>query len=242
VERILEKLNRFFVARLRLAVLDETAGRWRVDPHSVNLPYLKAQNRNGRHILIKPARNIEPFYLLADDLTADLLNRHHHDKNEKWRPGRLVIETSPGNFQVWIHSSRFLTLDEKKFWLRKLHSDPGAHPKDRWGRCPGFRNRKIRHRNPKGGYPLARLIWIDWKNTALIPSSFSPLPSGRGLCVEKNLSRSNYERGNESVTDFAYALALARAGYTNSDIQQHLLMERKNWRHHQGDKRQKQPE
>ncbi|KPA12358.1 hypothetical protein MHK_007438, partial [Candidatus Magnetomorum sp. HK-1] len=50
MKRILEKLNRFFCSNLRLAVLDETAGRWLVNPSSNIISYLKAQNCNGRHI------------------------------------------------------------------------------------------------------------------------------------------------------------------------------------------------
>ena len=235
MERILQKLNRFFVSNLRLAVLDEAAGRWPVSVFPSNLAYLKSQNANGKHILIKPTEKIDPFFMLADDLNSGLLNRHHRYKSG-WKPGRMVVETSPGNFQVWIHSSRYLSLKEKRYWLRKLHSDPGADPKNRWGRCPGFRNRKIKHKDHSGGYPLARLIWIDWKNPAIIPA-FSPPPLVGGVCRKKELSRSDYERGNESATDFAYVLALVRTGHSDNQIRIQLLSERNNWRNHCGDQR-----
>ena len=39
----------------------------------------------------------------------------------------MIIETSPENYQVWIRSSRNLTMKEKQYWLKKMHSDPGAH-------------------------------------------------------------------------------------------------------------------
>ena len=32
-----------------------------------------------------------------------------------------------------------------------------------------FRNRKEKHRDSKNGYPVAKLIWIDWKYQADIP-------------------------------------------------------------------------
>jgi len=54
----------------------------------------------------------------------------------------MVVETSSGNYQVWIHSDRPLSLDEKRYWLKRLHNDPGADRNNRWGRYPGFRNRK----------------------------------------------------------------------------------------------------
>lgn len=235
MKRILEKLNHFFFSNLRLAVLDEAAGCRPVKPDPSNLPYLKAQNANGRHILIKPSGKIEPFYMLADDLSQELLNRHHRLMDGRWKPGRMVVETSPGNFQAWIHSSRYLTLDEKRHWLRKLHSDPGADPKNRWGRCPGFRNRKAKHRDRSGGYPLARLIWIDWKYPAVIPC-LSPSPLG-GVCQKKHLSRSVYQQGDESKTDFAYTLALVRSRFTDDEIRTRLLTERKNWDNHRGNNR-----
>jgi len=159
----------------------------------------------------------------------------------------MVVETSPDNYQVWIRSSRPLEIEEKRYWLKKLYSDPGADPKHRWGRCPGFRNRKAKHRDTSGGYPLARLIWIDWRHKADIPSkpttsmaiapSFSPLPRGGCHNHLNTISRQDFERGDESATDFAYALALARRNYTAQQIRDRLLIERQKWQHHKGKKR-----
>ena len=232
MKQIFEKLNRYFCGNFHIAVLDDAAGRWIVKADVSNIAYLKAENVNGRHILLQPLAAIEPFYLLADDITRHLLSRHHQDFDGAWKPGRMVIETSPENFQVWIHSSRFLPLEEKRYWLKKLNSDPGADPKNRWGRCPGFRNRKVKHRDSEGGYPLSRLIWIDWKNKARIPT-LSHQPVG-GVCRKKPISRTDYERGNESATDFAYALALARRGHSNDEISDRLVTERSNWMNHMG--------
>ncbi|MCA1793059.1 MAG: RepB family DNA primase [Desulfobacteraceae bacterium] len=194
MERILQKICNYFNHRFTLAVLDESTGRWPVTYSPKNIPYLKAENAGGRHILIKPDSAIQPYYLLADDLDSDLLTRHHQLKSGIFKPGRMVIETSPGNYQVWIHSSRHLDLAEKRYWLGKLHSDPGADPKNRWGRCPGFRNRKVKHKTPSGQYPLAKLVWVDWKRQANIPEiklspcfqmAFSHKP--RGACVIKTI-------------------------------------------------------
>ncbi len=232
MKRIFEKLNRYFRGNWRLAVLDEDAGRWLVKPEPSNIAYLKAENANGRHILLQPLAEAQPFYLLADDITPRLLGSHHRYPDGAWKPGRMVVETSPRNFQVWIHSSRYLRLEEKRYWLERLHADPGAAPKNRWGRCPGFRNRKAKYRDLEGLYPLSRLIWIDWKNKARVPClSHQPV---EGVCRKKSLSRVDYERGNESVTDFAYAVALARRGYSNDEIKRRLLNERSNWSNHMG--------
>ena len=240
MERILWKISNYFKHRFSLAVLDESTGRWPVPPSPKNIPYLKAENAGGRHILLKPDTVIQPYYFLVDDLDIDLLTRHHRSKSGDFKSGRMVIETSPGNYQVWIHSSRPLALTEKLYWLKKLHSDPGADPKNRWGRCPGFRNRKVKHRTPSGQYPLAKLVWVDWKRLANIPEIklsscsqkvFSNQPQG-GVCHKNNITRSFYNRGNESTTDFAYALALYRRGFTRMEIYNRIIEERQNWSNH----------
>jgi RepB DNA-primase N-terminal domain/RepB DNA-primase C-terminal helical domain len=157
----------------------------------------------------------------------------------------MVVETSPGNYQVWIHTSRSLSLNEKRYWLKRLHSDPGADPHNRWGRCPGFRNRKQKHRTSSGQYPLAKLVWVDWKNKANIPeprlnlpkkNTFTHQPQG-GVCHKNTLNRIDYEKGDESATDFAYALALCRNGFSQIEIFQRIIAERRNWNNHKGPKK-----
>jgi len=237
MERVFEKVGRFFRHKWQLAVLDLNSGRWIVESKASNIPYLKAENANGRHILIRPTPVADPYYMMADDLDPHLLHRHHRRPDGSWKPGRMVVETSPGNFQVWIHSSRFLQLPEKRHWLVKMRSDPGADPKNRWGRCPGFRNRKEKYRDSKGRYPLSRLIWVDWKNEALIPV-LSHQPRG-GVCRKIRISRDDYCRGNESETDFAYSLALARRGFSDGEIINRLLGERSNWANHKNIRQRK---
>lgn len=245
MERILWKICNYFNHRFTLAVLDESTGRWPVAFSLKNIPYLKAENAGGRHILIKPDSAIQPYYFLADDLDSDLLTRHHQLKPGIFKSGRMVIETSPGNFQVWIHSSRPLDLVEKRYWLEKMHSDPGADPKNRWGRCPGFRNRKEKHKTPSGHYPLAKLVWVDWKRQANIPEiklspcsqkAFSHQPRG-GVCHKNNITRPLYDKGNESATDFAYALALYRRGFIRTEIYNRIIQERQDWRNHAGEQK-----
>ncbi len=247
MEKLLEKLHRFFNANYSMAVLDMNAGsRWIVEPSPSNIAYLKAENAHGRHILVQPAH--QSNYLLVDDIEHETISLHHRLNGGKWKPGRMVVETSPNNYQVWIHASRPLPLPEKRYWLKKLKSDPGADPSNRWGRSPGFRNRKKKYCDPAGGYPLARLIWIDWKYKADIPkvnlpiptaeaSSFSPQPLEGGVCPNLTLSRLQYDRGDESSTDFAYAIALLRRGLDEHSVRDRLIGERNDWRNHVGLKR-----
>ena len=70
----------------------------------------------------------------------------------------MIVSTSPENYQIWTHSDRELSVDEKRFWAGCMNSDPGADPRHRWGRCPGFFNRKEKHRSDRDRFPLAKPI------------------------------------------------------------------------------------
>jgi len=245
MEKILRKIGDYFGSAWRLAILDMERGRWIVDPAPSRIGYLKAENANGRHVLMQPVD--ESRYLLADDLCWEMLCRQHRHDNRMWKPGRMVVETSPQNYQVWIRSQRELSLTEKRYWLKRLGSDPGADPNNRWGRCPGFRNRKDKHRGASGQYPLARLVWIDWITEAQIPYTTleAPLPNGpfshqppRGeVCRKNKVCRSDYDRGNQSATDFSYILALVRRGHGEDEIRNRILSERSSWDNHGGDRK-----
>lgn len=242
---IFEKLDRYFLSNWHLAVLDLNKGIWHIDPKSACIPYLKAENANGRHILIQPKNPSK--YLLADDLSDYLLSAHHKHPDGSFKPGRMIIETSPKNFQVWIHCRNFLSVDQKRSLLRKLKSDPGADPDNRFGRCPGFRNRKEKYQNPQGFFPLAKLIWVDWNHQTLIPNwlltcpttpsaPLSHQPLRGGVC--HNLFRNHYQKESDSETDFAYTLALIRKGFSDDQIRSRILAERTKWNHHQGELKQ----
>ena len=247
MHNVLKKLHRFFNQKWRMAVLHPEKGRWLVQPHPHNIPYLKALNAAGCHILIQPV--LQHFYLLADDLPWETVCRHHRRPDKSWKPGRMVVETSHHNFQVWIRSSQSLNLHQKRTLLHMLHSDPAADPNNRFGRCPGFRNRKERHRTYDGQYPLCRLIWVDYKHSAIIPQhllqaitppshkAFSPLPQEGVVCPHPLPHRSRYLRATESETDFSYALALLRRGCSEQQTRSLLLDQRTSWEHHNSENR-----
>ena len=241
MEKIFRKMYKFFSGNWRIAVLDLDKGRWDVDAKISNIAYLKSENVKGRHILMQPIN--EEYYMLADDLNARLLQQHHKNSDGSWKYGRLVVETSPDNYQVWIHSSRSLSVDEKNYWLKKMHSDPGATPLKRLGRMPGFRNRKEKYRFSTNFYPLAKLIWVDWRHKATVPEieckKETKISSGIKTLPPKasEICRENYEKGNDSETDFSYALALARRGFDADVIKSRIIDERENWENHRGEKR-----
>ena len=119
------------------------------------LPFLKYRNANGAHIYMRPTG--ESQYTLLDDLTAITLARL---PPEGYAPA-AVIETSPGSFQAWLRHAQPLpkglgTL-AAQILAHRFSADRSAADWRRFGRVPGFTNRKPQHRNAQGFYPYARL-------------------------------------------------------------------------------------
>ncbi len=236
--KILNKLRNYFTD-FEYGVYDaKKESVWVVQSQGKSLGYLKSQNADGRHIFIRPVKEQEPYFMLVDDLNSDQLESHK--KGGEWKKGRLVVVTSPGNYQVWIRSARKLTNTEKSYWLKRMRSDPGAAPKGRYGRAPGFRNHKY------SDHPLARLVWVDWKYDAEVPEIHPVIGElktrgkkegkrqGNRVVDTREIARADYETGDESRTDFRYVLALIRRGFTDAAIKGRLLSERTEWASHTG--------
>lgn len=118
------------------------------------VPFLRARNKTDC-IYVRPTSARAPYYLLIDDLGPAAVLAHRS------RPGRLIIETSPQNFQVWIRFDAPLDYGQKKALATVAGCDPEAHPTDsRWGRCPAFLNRKPSPKriNPDGSRFWCRLV------------------------------------------------------------------------------------
>ena len=119
------------------------------------LPYLKYRNSNGAHIYIRPTG--ESAYTLLDDLNRTVLERL---KAEGYAPA-AVVETSPGSFQAWLRHEQPLSKElgtiAAKTLAEQFGADRSAADWRRFGRTPGFTNRKPQHRNRLGFYPFARL-------------------------------------------------------------------------------------
>ncbi len=108
------------------------------------LPYLKYRNANGAHIYIRPTG--ESPYTLLDDLTAGALDRL---VPEGYAPA-AVVETSPGSFQAWLRHAQPLPKElgtlAAKTLAERFGADPSAADWRRFGRAPGFTNRKPQYR------------------------------------------------------------------------------------------------
>ena len=49
----------------------------------------------------------------------------------------------------------------------------------------------------------------------------------------------DYDKADDSATDFAYVLALLRRGFSQAEIAQRIISERKNWANHNSPKKMK---
>jgi hypothetical protein len=170
--RVMEQVLAFFGGRAEIGIHDLAANDGKggvfVRPAKADekfLAWVWRENKHKlRHVYVRPVAADEPRFMLVDDLTVELLRGQHgffagppiHAK-----PGRMIVETSPGCFQVWIHAKSALSDADKRFWLSTLRSDPGAAPERRWGRLAGFLNVKPKHQRDDGSFPLARLVWMD---------------------------------------------------------------------------------
>lgn len=119
------------------------------------LPYFKYRNANGAHIYLRPTG--ESTYTLRDDLTPASLAQL---TGQGYSPA-AVVETSPSSFQAWLRHLQPLSKElgslAAKTLALQFGADPSAADWRRFGRAPGFTNRKPKHCNAQGIFPFARL-------------------------------------------------------------------------------------
>ena len=129
---------------------------WNLDELLDSIPWLKSQNADDRNIYIRPKGRHS--LLLLDDLRANTLECMRHSG---FTPA-VIVETSPDNFQAWLHHGRALSKELSVAVARtlaeKFSGDPNAADGKRFGRLVGFENRSPKHRQPGGHYPTVRLV------------------------------------------------------------------------------------
>lgn len=123
------------------------------------IPLLRHKNTVPReaHIYIRPLGEYNRSFTLLDDLNRTTVERL---ETEGFRPTAL-IETSPGNFQAWLKHSqplegRLATL-AAQILAERFNADSSAAGWMRYGRLPGFTNRKPVYKRPDGQYPFVLL-------------------------------------------------------------------------------------
>lgn len=123
-----------------------------------NVRWMQQRNANGGGIYIRP---MDRRITLLDDLTVDQVARL---EARNFAPA-VVLETSGGNHQAWIRllppdapePSREVATRASRSLSKAFGGDPAAVGAERFGRLPGFVNRKPKHdRRGKGPWVTLR--------------------------------------------------------------------------------------
>jgi hypothetical protein len=129
---------------------------WSSDQIDAALPWLRRENARGAQIFVRPQGT--HALSLVDDLSAETIPRM---TDAGFQPA-AVVETSPGNFQVWLNHGRILfdrtfSTHAAKELARRFGGDPSSADWRHFGRLAGFTNQKPKRRLRSGLPPFVRL-------------------------------------------------------------------------------------
>jgi hypothetical protein len=214
---------------------------WDVGTLLRSVSWLRLKNAQGRNIYIRPAG--EHSLSLIDDASIQVIERL---KSEGFAPA-VVLETSPGNFQAWLHHGRILPKHLSTLAARLLASHFGGDLASadwrHFGRLAGFTNRKDKYRKTDGAFPYVRLheatgavyskaatFLADVKS--LYEAEQSRLPPPASL-RRRSLRRSNLKSiedfrakpiygGDQTRVDLAYAVYSLAHGVPENDARNAL--------------------
>ena len=129
---------------------------WSADQIDAALAWLRRENARGAHIFVRP--HCAHALNLVDDLSAETIQRM---TDAGFQP-TAVVETSPGNFQVWLNHGRILfdrtfSTQAAKELARRFGGDPSSADWRHFGRLAGFTNQKPKRRLRNGLSPFVRL-------------------------------------------------------------------------------------
>lgn len=212
------------VDRFDIGALDHTAGdkmslreNWNRGQIWRATGWMSGRNASGSSIYIRPSRALEVHpWILVDDLTAEAL-----EKVKGRHPPGIVVETSPGSFQVWVCIQMPVRVEIRTSIARRLaqtyRADPGAVGGHQFGRCPGTTNQKPNRRRPDGRAPFAALRHTSDANAAVeIPAADThPTTRQPAVAMEKDPTA---RIGDQSRRDFAIACRLVELNRADDEI------------------------
>lgn len=153
--------------------------------HPATLRFLRVRNREGCDVYIQPyAEDRNPGYVLVD------LDDRGPEVVETMRADGLtpcvVLQTSPGHLQVWLHVSvtplepAVASLIGKQL-ARRYDGDLASTDWRHVGRLAGFTNQKPQRRNRRGQAPWVKVLHahaeLVAQGAALVPAANSDLPT-----------------------------------------------------------------
>ena len=130
--------------------------RWIAEQVDAAISRFRRENAHGAHIFVRP--HGAHALSLVDDVSADAIASM---KESGFQPA-VVVETSPGNFQVWVNHGRVLSdhafsTHAAKELARRFGGDSSSADWRHFGRLAGFTNQKPKRRLSHGLQPFVRL-------------------------------------------------------------------------------------
>jgi len=130
--------------------------RWSANQIDAAIGWLRRENARGAHIFVRP--HGAHALSLVDDLNVESIARM---TDGGFQPA-VIIETSPGNFQVWLNHGQIIpdpTFSTKaaKELARRFGGDASSADWRHFGRLAGFTNQKSKRRLRSGFPPFVRL-------------------------------------------------------------------------------------
>ena len=183
--------------------------------------WIAARNASGSSLYIRPARELELSpWLLFDELTEPKLG-----KIKSLRPG-LVVETSPGLYQVWCRLCEPVDVDLRTAIGRdvagRYGGDLGDFGGNPFGRLAGTTNRRRSLRQANGLYPFATLRHASGVVAAIdVPQAQKAAVSGAARAGKREDAGAARGAGpqSQSARDFAVACRLAEYGRGDAEIE-----------------------
>ena len=160
--------------------------------HPATVSFLRIRNREGCDVYIHPyadGKNAGYILLDLDHAVAETLHRMRDNGHDPC----VVLATSPGHLQAWIHvSTSPLEPSLATAVARQLACHYGGDPASAdWrhlGRLAGFTNQKPARRT---GYGYAPWVKILYAQPAVAPNAHALLESAGNLCRPAGRSLSN---------------------------------------------------
>jgi hypothetical protein len=132
---------------------------WDLDAIVKSIRWLCLENSRGRNIYIRPKG--EHHLSLVDDLTWNSVKQM---KAAGFQPA-VLVQTSPGNFQAWLNHGRMLPADLSDDVAKSLAERFGGNVRAaawrQYGRLAGFTNRKEKHKQLNGLFPIVKLVEVS---------------------------------------------------------------------------------
>jgi hypothetical protein len=215
---------------------------WTLEQIEAALGWLRRENARGAEIFVRPhgANTLS----LIDDLSAETIARMARNG---FQPA-VVVETSPGNFQVWLNHGRILfdrifSTEVAKELARRYGGDPSSADWRHFGRLAGFTNQKPRRRLPSGFSPFVRLRQCEGSTYAAGPEFLEEVKSltekaraehaawttSRSTSTEESVRPlTEFQRdprygGDLHRADMAWALHAASRGLSEQQIRDEIL-------------------